>query len=100
MNYTDVRILKDVYTGRRYYENVKYPTIPLSEFDIYIETVFGDRLDVIADDYYNNSGDYWIISVANGLPGDSLFVTPGTQLRIPTDIESIKEAFNRLNNIS
>jgi hypothetical protein len=21
MNYTDVRILKDVYTGRRYYEN-------------------------------------------------------------------------------
>ena len=99
MNYSSVPVLKDVYTGRRYYQNVKYPAIPLSEFDIYIETVFGDRLDVIADDYYNKTEDYWIIAAANGLIGDSLFVEPGTQLRIPTDTESVKLAFNKLNNI-
>lgn len=99
MDYSNVKVLKDVFTGRRYYENVKYPQIPLSEFDIYIETVFGDRLDVIADDYYGNTGDYWIIAAANGLIGDSLSVPPGTQLRIPTDVASVKAAFNKLNNI-
>lgn len=99
MDYSNVKILKDTFTGRRYYESVKYPQIPLSEFDIYIETVFGDRLDMIANDYYNNAGDYWIIVAANGLIGDSLSVPPGTQLRIPTDVTSIKAAFNKLNNL-
>jgi hypothetical protein len=99
MNYSSVPVLKDVYTGRRYYQNVKYPVIPLSEFDIYIETVFGDRLDVIADDYYSDASEYWIIAAANGLIGDSLFVAPGTQLRIPTEVQSVREAFNKLNNI-
>lgn len=99
MNYNGVPILKDV-SGKRYYISLKYPEIPLSENDIYIITVYGDRLDVISNQYYKNTEDAWIISTANGLYGDSLFFTPGTQLRIPTDIIRIKNNFNVLNHLN
>lgn len=100
MDYSNIPILKDSVTGKRYYKNLKYPVIPLSVNDIYTIAVFGDRLDVLADHYYGNSSDAWIISTANGLPGDSLFLTPGAQIRIPTDVIGIKDNFNRLNNLN
>ena len=86
-------------TGKRYYKRLKYPSIPLSTQDIYIITVDGDRLDQISEDYYNNTDDYWILVAANQLPGDSLFITPGTQLRIPTNTTEIKRLFNQLNGL-
>lgn len=100
MNYNNVPVLKDDRSGVRYYPNLKYPIIPLSENDIYTIAVFGDRLDVLADHYYGNVEDAWIISTANGLSGTSLFFTPGDQIRIPTDTIAIKDAFNRLNNLN
>jgi phage tail protein X len=92
--------LKDIYTGVRYYPSLKYPEIPLSETDIYIITVFGDRLDIFADHYYGTTDDSWIISTANGLSGSSIFFEPGTQLRIPTDTITIKNNFNQLNGLN
>lgn len=100
MNYNSATILRDAETGIRYYKAFKYPEIPLSETDIYIITAFGDRLEALSNHYYGNTDDAWIISVANGLPGDSLFFTPGTQLRIPTDTTPIKNSFNTLNGLS
>jgi hypothetical protein len=100
MNYNSIPALKDAETGRRYYPCLKYPVIPLSESDIYTIAVFGDRLDVLSDHYYGNTDDAWIISTANGLAGDSLFFTPGSQIRIPMDVISVKDAFNRLNNLN
>ena len=100
MNYSNIQVLKDAASGRRYYPSIKYPEIPLSETDIYITTVFGDRLDIIADHYYNTADDVWILSTANGFAGDSLFCSPGTQLRIPTNIIPIKNALNKLNSLN
>lgn len=99
MRYNNVEILKDA-KGIRYYRGVKYPRIYPSDNDIYIITAFGDSLDVISEDYYQNVDDYWIIAIANGLPGDTRFVLPGTQLRIPVNTERIKIDFKKLNNIS
>lgn len=96
--YTNAEILKTD-TGKRYYKRLRYPQIPLSSSDIYIITVVGDRLDQISYDYYDTTDDYWILVAANGLKGDSLFITPGTQLRIPTDVTGIKQEFNQINNI-
>ena len=96
--YTSAPILK-TNTGKRYYKTLKYPSIPLSTSDIYIITVVGDRLDQISYDYYDTTDDYWILVAANQLAGDSLFITPGTQLRIPTDTTAIKQEFNRINNL-
>lgn len=96
--YQGINILRDQ-NGKRYFKNVKYPFIPVSDDDIYIITVTGDTIDIITDDYYKNVDDYWIISVANNLRGDSRFIPVGTQLRIPSDVEGIKKAFNALNGI-
>jgi len=96
--YQGLEILKDD-MGKRYIRTPKYPEIPLSSDDIYITSTFGDRLDLLSNDYYGNTEDYWIISVANGLSADSLFMTPGTQIRIPQDTLSIKQSYNILNGI-
>lgn len=99
MRYENINILRDKDTGIRYFRGVKYPRIYPNDNDIYIMTVGGDTLDVISMDYYGNVDDYWIIAIANGLSGDSRFVEPGTQLRIPSDTETIKSNYRRLNNI-
>jgi len=82
------------------YQTVKYPEIPLSINDIYVITTEGDRLDLLAQQFYNDINLYWIISSANPnyVNYGSLFITAGTELRIPTDISTIKFLFNQLNN--
>ena len=87
--------------GTVYYRNTKYPEIPLSENDIYVLTDFGDRLDLLANQFYSDVTLYWIIAAAN--PNEvsfgSLFVDEGTQLRIPINIGSIVDSYIELNNL-
>lgn len=99
MRYTGNTVLKDSVSGKRYYRGTKYPAIPYSNNDIYIITVAEDRLDLLANDYYGSVDDYWIIMVANDIPRDSIFIKPGIQLRIPSNISAIKAAYDRLNLI-
>jgi hypothetical protein len=84
--------------GKPYYKGKVYPSIPLSESDIYVITTIGDRLDYMAYTYYRDSELYWIISVANNnVTKGSLFPIPGTQMRIPTDLNSVLNLFNQSN---
>lgn len=99
MRYTGAQILKDSSTGIRYYRGVKYPSIPYDNNDTYIVVSFGDRLDLIAYDYYGSVDDYWILMAANDIPRDSIFPPPGTQLRIPFDTATAKLLFNELNEL-
>jgi len=85
--------------GKRFYKSTKYPDIPLSEDDIYVMSTFGDRYDLIAQDYYQDPTLWWIIQVANDFPRDSLYVPEGVQTRIPQDISGIIQAYNLLNGI-
>ena len=96
--YSNIKVLKDNENTVRYYRASKYPDIPYSNDDIYIESVYGDRLDIISYDYYKSTDYYWVILVANNLPGDSIFVPPGTQLRIPTDLDQILSDYDSLNS--
>ncbi len=83
--------------GKRYYTNNIYPEVPVSDSDIYIITTSIDRLDVLAYNFYGDSTLYWVISTANNLPGDTLVPDPGTQLRIPINIQSVLNLYNNLN---
>lgn len=86
-------------TGKRYYVNSKYPEVPLSLSDIYVITNEGDRLDILASQYYNDSSLWWIISIANtNLPQNSLYLLPGTQLRIPLNYADVLASYNSLNS--
>ncbi len=73
-------------TGKRNYSTSIFQSIPSTADDVYITTRDGDRLDLLAHRFYGDSSLWWIIAVSNNL-SDSFFVTPGTRLRIPADVQ-------------
>ena len=85
--------------GDVYYRTNYYPEIEPQESDIYVETEFGDRLDLLANQFYGDVTLYWIISIANPnvMSLGSISPPPGTQLRIPVNISGIIDSYNRLN---
>jgi len=85
--------------GTQYYKDVTYPEIPSNENDIWVETEFGDRLDLLANQFYQDVTLYWVIAIANPdkVNMGSLFITPGTQIRIPTDLTNIIDSYKFLN---
>jgi hypothetical protein len=84
-------------TGKTYYLNNVYSDIPVVEGDNYVITTLGDRLDLMSLDFYGDVSYWWVIALANSLPGDSLYPPIGMQLRIPIDIKGIINAFNQVN---
>lgn len=79
--------------------NAIYPDIPLSNNDSYVITTLGDRLDLLALDFYGDIGYWWVIASANALPGDSLFPPIGMQLRLPVDLQSIINNYKSVNTV-
>jgi hypothetical protein len=97
--YLNVNKIRQTNFGETYYTNNIYPDIPYSNEDNYVITTMGDRLDLLALDFYGDDSLWWIISSANNLPGDSLYPPPGMQLRIPVDVKQILNSY-KLTNIS
>ena len=53
----------------------------------------------MAYDFYKDSRLWWIISRANPnkIKRDSFFINPGLRIRIPIDIDRIKDEYEKLN---
>jgi len=87
--------------NKRVFKYIKYPKISLSINDIYATTLIGDRLDLIANQFYKDVDLWWVIVTAN--PGvirrDSFNLKPGLQIRIPSPnrITNILKSFEQLN---
>ena len=58
-----------------------YSSIPENDNDIYVITQTGDRLDLLAHQFYGDVNLWWYIAKANGLT--FMTVPTGTSLRIP-----------------
>ena len=97
--YQNITLTKYNSTGSQYYLNNIYPDLVITEDDNYVITTLGDRLDLLANNFYGDPSLWWIISSANSLPGDSLYPPIGIQLRIPTDVRSILESYKVINII-
>jgi hypothetical protein len=84
--YTFIPFFSTPEKPERRYINVKYPSIPRGSQDIYVYVTQGDRYDVLAQTYYNDSTLWWIIARANATISspDSLYPSPGAQIRIPS----------------
>jgi hypothetical protein len=95
--YQNIDITKQNSTGERYYVNNVYPEIPLTESDSYVITVLGDRLDLLAFDFYGDTSFWWVIASANALPGDSLYLEPGSQIRIPANLVGVINNYKVVN---
>lgn len=96
--YQTIQTIKLNVTGSQYYVTNVYPTIAPTDRDYYVITTIEDRLDLLAFDFYQDSSLWWVIASANALPGDSIYPPVGVQIRIPTDIQSILNTYNRINN--
>lgn len=98
--YTNIETIQEP-KKPRYYRTVKYPEVPLSSEDVYVVTTQGDRLDLLASQYYGDSSLYWIIGIANpdATSQNSLFISPGTQLRIPANYSAVITQYQTLNRL-
>tara|TARA_Y100000114_G_C11728224_1_gene312121 strand:- start:1022 stop:1333 length:312 start_codon:yes stop_codon:yes gene_type:complete len=87
---------------KRYFRGIKYPNIPLSINDLYITTTAGDRLDLLANQFYKDVRLWWIIATANRdiVRKDSFGLKPGLEIRIPYNIQRILQDYKDLNNKS
>jgi hypothetical protein len=94
--HTGVKV--DTKTGIRYQKPTLYPDIPESDSDSYHIVVVGERLDLLAYKYYNDSGLWWVISRANNLDPSITTAEVGTELRIPSDIGSILSRLQAINS--
>jgi hypothetical protein len=96
--YQNIDVIKYNSTGSQYYVNNVYPDIAVTDNDTYIISTLGDRLDLLANDFYGDVSLWWIIASANALPGDSLYPPVGMQLRIPTDVQSVISQYKIVNS--
>lgn len=88
----------EIIDNKRIFREIKYPQIPYSINDIYIISNDVDRYDLIAQKFYKDISLWWIIPIANPqLPLDTLYPPPGTQLRIPMNIQEIITNFTLMN---
>ena len=73
-----------------------YPKIKIRTTDTFLIVTEKTRLDHLAYKFYENPNYWWVIGVANNIKG-TLYVTPGTQIRIPREISAIIQDFNKIN---
>tara|TARA_B100001778_G_C18429480_1_gene557121 strand:+ start:287 stop:592 length:306 start_codon:yes stop_codon:yes gene_type:complete len=90
--------LQKVDNGETIYLPTKYPTLVPSNEDYYIIAREEDRFDLIAADFFGDSTYWWVVVMANDLPGDSMYAPPGTQLRIPGNLNNALSAYDVENS--
>ena len=98
MNRYDYTTTTKRWDGKPVYKTVIYPTIPMSDTDMYITVSDENYLDALAFKYYKDTSLWWIIAVANNLGKGKLSVEIDTQLRIPTNITTILQNFKLINS--
>jgi hypothetical protein len=84
--------------GNVVYKTVRYPEVPLSSEDIYVYTQQGDRFDILARQYYQDSSLWWVIAISNPqITLGSLLIPSGLQLRIPAFPSDVVNEYKTIN---
>ena len=81
------------------YDTTILPKITRKPNDPIIIATSIDRLDLLANRFYKDVTKWWIIALANNLPGDSFFIETGKQIFIPKDITGIVNNLSNKNSI-
>lgn len=91
----DIAKIRRTPTNKRALTTTIPPKIEKSIDDIYIYTRFGDRLDLLADEYYGDRTKWVYLAAVNNLT--DMNVKPGTQLRIPNDPDTLSSEWTNQN---
>ncbi|HAI39987.1 MAG TPA: hypothetical protein DCM40_18775 [Maribacter sp.] len=73
----------DAKRNRKRRNSTILPKINPTTEDIYIIGREGDRLDMLAFEYYEDESLWWVLAESNKLGKGSLEVPPGMRVRIP-----------------
>ena len=84
-------------SGIRVYGTTYYPEITISDADIFIYPIEGQRLDNLANKFYGDTTLWWVIAKANGLKGKPA-LSSDKIIRIPGNITRIVQKFKSLNS--
>ena len=78
-------------TGKgRVYDSVLLPNIDATDRDIVVITIQGDRLDLLANEYYQDPSMWWVIALKNDMTEVDISMKEGIVLRIPSRNEAIQ----------
>jgi hypothetical protein len=78
-------------TGKgKVYDSVLMPNVDATDTDIVVMTVQGDRLDLLANEYYQDSTMWWVIALKNDMTEIDISMKEGIILRIPSRNEAIQ----------
>ena len=91
----DIALIRRTPTNKRALTTTIPPKVEKSISDIYIYTRFGDRLDLLANEYYGDRTKWVYLAAVNNLT--NMNVTPGTQLRIPPDPDGLTSEWQQQN---
>ncbi len=94
--YANIKV-QERFDGKRVYRSTVYPPVVPSSTDLVIVSNEGDFLDTLAYKYYSDPTLFWIIANVNNIGKGRFSIKPGTTLRIPTDISSVINKFNKIN---
>jgi len=73
------------------------PKIERDNTDLFIRTRAGDRLDLLAHEFYQDVTLWWILASVNNLGKGTFAIPPGSRLRIPLNISDIREKYVEFN---
>jgi hypothetical protein len=78
-------------TGKgKVYDSVLLPNVDANDTDIVVMTVQGDRLDLLANEYYEDPSMWWVIALKNDMTEIDLSMKEGIILRIPSRNEALE----------
>ena len=76
-------------TNQDKYRTTWYPKLPKQQSDLYIISREGDRLDLLANEFYEDPRYWWVLAEANNVGKGTMIVPSGLQLRIPFPITDL-----------
>jgi hypothetical protein len=80
-----------------HYSSIIFPEFKERSDDVIIKVDDYTRLDVIAQDAFNDPTLWWAIAAYNNISGNSLFTTGLSYIRIPADIQIIFDEIKKIN---
>lgn len=96
MRYKTTRI-NSLKNGKSALRTTLLPRIKKRSTDVYLVIVERTRLDHLAYKFYENPNYWWVLAAANNVAG-TMYIQPGTQIRIPRDIGEILVDHNKINS--
>jgi len=84
--------------GKRVFKTTIFRSLERRDSDEFIEVEEARRLDILAQEFYDDKDLWWVIAQTNNLDSDSFFVEAGTRLRIPMNITRVFSQIERVNN--